>query len=53
MTSGLSANESLVLAAETATDMGTPARSDSTWIFEPGLPRSTGLGQRHGSKRKP
>ncbi len=26
------------------TDSGVPARSDRTWIFEPGLPRSTGLG---------
>jgi hypothetical protein len=33
-----------VFAAETATEIGRPPRSDSAWIFEPGLPRSTGLG---------
>src|SRR6202035_799360 len=43
-TRGLKADASLVLAADTATDNGTPARSDRTWIFEPVLPRSTGLG---------
>jgi hypothetical protein len=34
----------LVLAAETATVNGNPVASHNTWIFEPGLPRSTGLG---------
>lgn len=34
----------MVLAADTATDNGMPARSDRTWIFEPALPRSTGFG---------
>jgi hypothetical protein len=34
----------LVFAADTATDNGRLARSDSTWIFEPSLPRSTGFG---------
>jgi hypothetical protein len=33
-----------VFAEETATVGGGPPRSDGTWIFEPGLPRSTGLG---------
>jgi hypothetical protein len=45
MTKGWRPSESLVLAAETATDNGNPTRLDNTWIFEPGsLPRSTGLG---------
>ncbi len=44
LTSGRSACASLVLAAETPTDRGIPVRSDRTWIFEPDLPRSTGLG---------
>ncbi len=44
LTSGRSASASLVLAAEIPTGSGIPARSDRTWIFEPGLPRSTGLG---------
>ncbi|GAA3573279.1 hypothetical protein GCM10022222_66990 [Amycolatopsis ultiminotia] len=33
-----------MLAADTATDRGSPDRSDRTWIFEPLLPRSTGFG---------
>lgn len=40
---GLRAWESLVLEADTAIESGMPAQSDSTWIFEPDLPRSTGL----------
>jgi hypothetical protein len=32
-----------VFAEETATVGGGPPRSDGTWIFEPGLPRSTPL----------
>jgi hypothetical protein len=34
----------LVFAAETATESGNPVASHNKWIFEPGLPRSTGLG---------
>ena len=41
---GCSAKASLVFAADSARDSGSPPRSDRTWIFEPGLPRSTGLG---------
>jgi hypothetical protein len=44
MTKGVSAAASLVLAADTATDSGIPARSDKTWILDPFLPRSTGFG---------
>lgn len=40
----LSAAASLVFPVDTATDSGIPPRSDRTWIFEPGLPRSTRLG---------
>ena len=46
ITSGLSAWESWVFAAGVAITIGTPFASDRTWIFEPGLPRSTGLGPR-------
>src|SRR5512138_2497260 len=35
---------SWVLAADIPTASGRPVWSDSTWILEPGLPRSTGLG---------
>jgi hypothetical protein len=41
---GLSAWLSWVLAADTPAAKGSPARSDSAWIFEPGLFRSTGFG---------
>lgn len=44
MTRALRAWLSWVLAAETATVKDSPARSDRAWIFEPGLPRSTGFG---------
>ena len=44
MTRGLRAWLSWVLAAEMPTISGRPTRSDSTWIFEQGLPRSTGPG---------
>jgi hypothetical protein len=44
ITRGLRAQESLVLAADTATDNGIPARLTNTWIFDPDLLRSTGLG---------
>jgi hypothetical protein len=44
LTKGLSAWLSWVLAAEIPTVKGRPDRSDRAWIFEPGLPRSTGLG---------
>jgi hypothetical protein len=44
MTSGWSAEESLVFAAETPTTRGCRPSSDRTWIVEPGVPRSTGLG---------
>lgn len=40
---------SWVLAAEISTVSGMPVRSHSTWIFEPGLPRST----RFGLSRRP
>src|SRR3954447_19974637 len=43
-TRGLRPWLSWVLAADVATDSGRPRRSASRWIFEPGLPRSTGLG---------
>src|SRR5512135_384323 len=43
LTRGCRAWLSWVLAAETATARGRPARSDRTWIFELGLPRSTGF----------
>lgn len=39
---GTGAGLSWVLAAETRTVIGSPARSETAWIFEPGLPRSTG-----------
>src|SRR5690349_19885308 len=48
LTRGLSACWSLVLAAETPTAKGSPARSDNAWIFDPDLPRSAGFGQRNG-----
>ncbi|MBB5955000.1 hypothetical protein FHS29_001570 [Saccharothrix tamanrassetensis] len=32
------------LAAETPTASSRPVRLDTTWIFEPGLPRSAGFG---------
>ncbi len=35
---------SLTLAADTTTCSGSPCRSLTAWILEPGLPRSTGLG---------
>ncbi len=38
-----------MLAAETATASGNPARSERAWIVEPALPRSTGLEPGHGS----
>ena len=34
----------VVFAAEIRMLSGTPWRSHNTWIFEPGLPRSTGFG---------
>lgn len=43
-TRGSMSCESWVFAAEISTVSGTPRRSHSTWIFEPGLPRSTGFG---------
>lgn len=48
MTSGSSAQASLVSTADTATDDGSPARSDSTWISEPVLPPHR-VGTGHGS----
>jgi hypothetical protein len=42
-----------VLAAETPTAKGSPARSDSAWIFEPGLSRSTGFGPVSGPPFSP
>ncbi|CAM3202960.1 hypothetical protein SAXI111661_22075 [Saccharomonospora xinjiangensis] len=44
LTSGLRAWLSWVFAAEIPTARGRPARSETTWIFEPGFPRSVGLG---------
>lgn len=43
ITGGMSAKESLVMAAGIATVSGRPLRSDRVWIFESGLPRSTRL----------
>lgn len=43
-TIGSRARLSWVLAAEIPTDSGSPARSTIRWIFDPYLPRSTGLG---------
>ena len=40
-----------MFAADGATDSGIPARSDSTWIFEPGLPRP-GPALVHQAKRR-
>ena len=37
------ATESCTLAAVSATASGTPLRSETTWRFEPGLPRSVGF----------
>ena len=45
MSMGLSASLSCRFSAETPDPSGSPARSDTTWIFEPGLLRSTGFGQ--------
>jgi hypothetical protein len=42
--SGNSNCASGVFAPEIRTLSGIPRRSHSTWIFEPGLPRSTGFG---------
>lgn len=42
-TSGVQRLGVVGVGRRTPTDKGTPARSDSTWIFEPALPQSTGI----------